>query len=189
MKLIIKNNQLFLKWFEFCDRKSILECEFSKNKEALISELLGDFSSQRLLSFGEHASGSLFCLYSDKSEDLLEDAPVAWVDSGGSPCIVVAKNFTNFLAILPYGPGYIYSVAALIENNLGSNNLLDKAINKMGTDFTKDIEKTKSRFFDFDILMQWYKDQEVKISENPILDMINAHMEFSDLTDWVASNL
>jgi hypothetical protein len=128
--MTLKRTSFYESWLSFSGSQSIVECDFFDLKESPVQELFGDFSNERLIAFGEHASGSLLTFYSKEMEASVEETPVAWLDSEGSPCIVISNNLKEFLSILPYGMGFLYTVASFIEDNLGDDEILSKARKK-----------------------------------------------------------
>lgn len=189
MAIELTTSDLFEKWISYSSNKSIVECEFFHTDSERTAELLGPFASNRLAAFGEHASGSLFSFYSDSQKASTDDSPVAWLDSEGAPCIIISKNLKKFLSVLPYGPGFIYTVAAVIENNLGEEDLLVRAQSRLGKGPTDLLNDARTRFLDLDIFIQWLKENNIQVSSDPVADIIQAHLLHDDLTPWIAENL
>ena len=179
---------LFNEWLSFAGNRSVVECEFFNLDKILIEELLGEFSSTRLRPFGKHASGSLFCFYVDETGPSV-NSPIAWIDSEGAPCIVISNNFGEFLSILGYGSGLIYTVAAAIENNLGSDNLLGIAEERVSKSASDLLLEAKQRFLDLDSFIDWLGVHTILLSDEPVKRIVNAHIMNPDLTTWINSNL
>ena len=121
--------------------------------------------------------------YSEKKDQLLDQVPVAWLDSEGSPCIVISKNLKEFLSLLPYGMGFIYTVAAAIENNLDDPELLEKVNQRIGKSSGELLEAAKIRFLDIEQLIDWLNSKNIKLNKDPISLIINAHTLNNELTN------
>lgn len=187
--MMLKKTSFYDDWLNFSGNHSIVECDFFDFKENPVTELLGDFSKERLIAFGEHASGSLLTFYSKNIELSVEEAPVAWLDSEGSPCIAISNNLIEFLSILPYGMGFIYSIASVIENNLGDSSILAKARQKVTQNANELLEESKKRFLGIDDLLTWLASKSIQVSNDPVKIIAEAHEKNSDLTPWIAENL
>ncbi|MEO8414747.1 MAG: hypothetical protein ABI472_13865 [Ginsengibacter sp.] len=189
MSLQLKKTGLYNDWLSFAANQSIVECDFFDLKEGPVNELLGDFSSERLTAFGEHASGSLLSFYSKIADANVNEVPVAWLDSEGAPCIVVSNNLQDFFSILPYGMGFIYSVASVIENNLNEADLLAKTKQRITQNADELLETSKKRFLDVDDLLTWLNSKNIKLSSDPVTAIVEAHERNSDLTSWIVEKL
>ena len=189
MPLELTTTDIFTKWLAFTEKKSVMECDFFNGKHEPVLDLFGEFSIERMLAFGEHASGSVISFYSMVNSLLVDEVPVAWLDSEGSPCIVISKNLREFLSVLPYGMGTLYSIASVMENNLGEDNLLEKA--KLRVNKSADIllSESKERFINTDILINWLSDNNIQVSNDPVKIVSEAHLQNSELTTWLAENL
>lgn len=179
----------FESWLSFSSGQSIVECDFIDLKETAVTELLGDFSKERLIAFGEHASGSLLAFYSKDNESSVEETPVAWLDSEGSPCIIVSNNLKEFLSILPYGMGFVYTVASFIEDNFGEDEILSNARKKMTQNANELLEESRKRFLSIDDLLNWLVSKNIQPADDPVKLIIEAHERNSDLTPWIATKL
>jgi len=187
--MILKKTSFYESWLSFSSSQSIVECEFFDLKESPVTELLGDFSKERLTAFGEHASGSLLTFYSKNIEASVEEAPVAWLDSEGSPCIVISNNLKEFLSILPYGMGFIYTVASLIENDLGNIDLRSKAMEKITQNGNELLEESRKRFLSIDDLLNWLASKNIQPANDPVKLIVEAHEKNRDLTPWIIESL
>ena len=185
----LKKTSFYEGWLSFSGSQSIVECDFFDLKESPVTELLGNFSKERLIAFGEHASGSLLVFYSKGIEASVEETPVAWLDSEGSPCIIVSNNLKEFLSILPYGMGLVYTIASLIEDNLGNKEILSKAREKITQNANELIEGSRMRFLNIDDLLNWLSSRNIQLSTDPVKLIVEAHEKNSDLTQWIAENL
>jgi hypothetical protein len=189
MELQLKKTEFYEDWLSFTGKQSIVECDFFDLKEDPVTELLGDFSKERLIAFGEHASGSVLAFYSKNTESSVDEVPVAWLDSEGSPCIVISNNLKEFLSIVPYGMGFIYSIASVIENNLGDAAMLAKARERVSKNAGDLMEESKTRFLNIEDLIKWLGTKNIQVSEDPVKLIVDAHERNSDLTQWLAENL
>lgn len=189
MKLQTGEISMYRDWLNFAGDRGIMECDFFEYREEPVKELIGDFSAGRLVAFGEHASGSLICFYSKDSFPAVDNVPIAWLDSEGSPCIVASKNLKEFLSIIPYGMGFIYSVAAEIENNLNDPELLEKIYQKIGKNSDILLKEAQNRFQDIQELIDWLNSRNILLEKDPISLIVNAHIVNNDLTKWIADNL
>jgi len=182
--------EFFDKWLSFSSGKSIAEIEFFNPEKEKVIDLLGDAAAKKLSAFAEHGSGSLFAFYSDDGI-ASDEAPVAWLDSEGSPCIVVCHNFRQLLSLLPYGAGLIYTVAAVIENNLGADEqlFLQKAQNRLAKTSPELLADARERFPGLDELLDWLKENSIPVSTDPVKDIVSAHLANDGLTPWLAENL
>lgn len=188
MNTQLEAGTLYEKWISFTETRSVLECEFYKLDSSKPEELLGKFSKERLVSFGEHASGSLFCFYSlDKQST--DNAPVAWLDSEGSPCVVISKNLRDFLSLLPFGSGFIYTVAAAIDSNYGANNLQEIILAKFQDDPQLLLADAKNRFIEVSTFIEWLASESIEVNSNPVQAILDAHLSQPDLIDWIVKNL
>ena len=189
MQLQITEGGLYNRWLGFAGNRGIVECDFSQLNETPVVELLGDFATQRLTSFGVHASGSIISFYAKEQGLNVDEVSVAWLDSEGSPCIVVSKNLKEFLSLLPYGMGFIYTVAAAIENNLGDTDILIKVRERVTKNSDELLAEAAARFIDHQDLLNWLAANDISINKEPILAIIEAHNANDDLTPWLAENL
>ena len=130
MELKIQETSLYNKWLAFTSNRAVVEYDFNFLKDEPVIELLGDFAKQKLSAFGEHASESVISFYSNVPGSPVDEVPVAWLDSEESPCPVVSKNLKDFLSVLPYGMGFVYTVAAVIEENMNDEKYFAKSKRK-----------------------------------------------------------
>ena len=189
MQVQITEASLFSEWLAFAANRSVVECDFFKPNDSLVEELLGAFSTQRLTAFGEHASGSIISFYSKEENPEAGNISVAWLDSEGAPCIVVSKNFGEFLSLIPYGMGFIYTVAAAIENDLGDPEILARARQRVNKTAAELLSEASQRFIDHSDLMNWLTSHNVAADADPVATIVNAHDQNTDLTPWIAENL
>lgn len=188
MSLQLQEDILYKKWIAFTTKRSVLECDFFKIRSDFAADLLGEFCIERLAAFGEHASGSLFCFYS-QLQQTTDNSPVAWIDSEGVPCIVISKNLREFLSILPYGAGFIYTIAASIENNFGASDLSNLVLDKVTTVPLQLLDDAKKRFTEVDSFIEWLASESIEVNSNPAQTIVNAHLSQPDLTTWIVDNL
>jgi hypothetical protein len=189
MSLQLLKTGFYNDWLSFAGNRSIVECDFFDLRESNVSELLGVFANERLIAFGEHASGSVISFYSKKAEAPVDEVPVAWLDSEGSPCIVISNTLKEFLSILPYGMGFIYTIASVIENNLGDPSVLEKARQRVTQNANELLEEARKRFLDIDDLLKWLASENITVSTDPVKLIVEAHEKNTDLTPWIAENL
>jgi hypothetical protein len=189
MSIKIIKTAFFSNWLSFTEKQAIMECDFFDLNQEKTEELLGDFSSGRLLVFGEHASGSLLSFYSKNDLKSVDEVPVAWLDSEGAPCIVVSNNLKEFLSILPYGMGLLYTIASVMENNMGDNDLLPKARQRVEKNGNELLTEARERFLNVDILIKWLEQNQIQVNTDPIKVITEAHIQNSELTQWIAENL
>lgn len=187
--MILQKTDFYEEWLKFTINQSIVECDFFDLSEKPVTEYFGDFSKERLVAFGEHASGSILAFYSKEDNSSVEEAAVAWLDSEGSPCIIISNSLKEFLSILPYGMGFIYSVASIIEDNLDNPELLSKANEKLSKGSDELIQESKQRFLSIDELILWIISKNILVATDPVKLIVNAHEKNSDLTSWIAENL
>lgn len=188
MVLQLEEDILYKKWMLFTENRSVLECDFFRMQSNSAVELLGEFCKERLLAFGEHASGSLFCFYS-QHQQTTDNTAIAWLDSEGAPCIVISKNIDEFLSLLPYGAGFIYTVAASIENNFGAHNLSELVMHNISTDPQLILDDAEKRFPERGSFLDWLKSESIKVNMNPVQTIVNAHLSQPDLTNWIVKNI
>lgn len=187
--MILQKTGFYEEWLKFTISQSIVECDFFDLKEKPVTEFFGDFSKERLIAFGEHASGSILAFYSKEDNSSVEEAAVGWLDSEGSPCIIISNSLKEFLSILPYGMGFIYSVASLIEGNLGNPEILSIAKEKFSKSTSELIQESKQRFLNIEELIFWLTSKNIEISNDPVKVIVDAHEKNNDLTSWIAENL
>lgn len=189
MEFNIDEKSLYNQWLDFTKNRNVVECTFSAVKDDPLKKLVGAFAPQRLTAFGRHASASVIAFYSkkDKGNDI-DKTPLAWLDSEGSPNIVISNNLKEFLSIIPYGMEYVYDVAAFIERNLNDAALLEKV--KARFQETPDglIEASKNRFLDVDEILQWLDDHNIPLSKDPVQLIVRAHENNNDLSPWIKEN-
>lgn len=102
---------------EFCKNVENQFCDFEEvenGKELLISLLKPEITSCFTV-IGMQKSNSLICFWEYKDNVFLQEQPIVWLDSEGSPNAVIASNFKDFLSILPYDTGAIYDWTAAWE--------------------------------------------------------------------------
>ena len=166
-----------------------MECSFFAVKDAPVKKLIGEFAIERLTAFGKHASGSFLAFYSKSESKKADEVPVSWLDSEASPCIVISKNFKEFLSILPYGMGFAYTVASVIENNLQATDLLTKARTRVGATTDELIADAQQRFLDLGEVLQWLQSNGISLSKDPIKLIVDAHTANDDLPTWIDQNI
>lgn len=59
---------------------------------------------------GIQKNGSLICFWSYEDNLSIEQQPIVWLDSEGSPNSVFSSDLPTFLSLLPYNTGAIYDV-------------------------------------------------------------------------------
>ncbi len=182
------NTELFNNFLFYSREKSIVECEFFEPETSEIVDLIGEFATQRLSAFSEHASGSLICFYSSEKSPLKTDA-IAWMDSEGSPFGVIAKDFSQFISLIPYGSGFLNSVAAIIENSLNKEDLIAIVKTRIKKEPNILLLEAEERYPEIIDLKQWLKSKDIKISDNPIQEIIEANQKYKDLLPWILDNL
>lgn len=153
-------------------------------------DLLGEKTVERLTAMGRHASGSLLAFYLRNGADA-DSLPVAWLDSEGSPCLVIGRNLREFLSILPYGPGWIYTVAAVIENNPDAPDadLLERIRVRAGADYSQLLEAASKRFLDVAVLRDWLKERGIAVAADPAALILAAYRENKGLSSWIINNV
>jgi len=189
MSIQLQQTEFYKEWLGFSNNRSLVECDFFEPKDEPVIELLGDFSNKRLIAFGEHASGSLLAFYSKNNKSSVEETAVAWLDSEGSPCIVISINLKEFLSILPYGMGFIYSIASIIENNMGDSTILEKVRQKITKSADELMAESKKRFSSINDLLVWLDAKKILVSDDPVKIIVEAHEKNSDLTLWITENI
>jgi len=211
MTIQVPKNGLLQQWLAFTNSRSIMECTFFLPQEQELKDLLGERTAERLTAFGRHASGSLLAFYQEDAAALPGDAgapspsvaesgaagrdadslPVAWLDSEGSPCLVIGRNLREFLSVLPYGPGWIYTVAAVIENNPDATepDLLERIRARAGANYSQLLETASKRFLDVAILRSWLTELGIAVAADPATWIMAAYRENKGLSSWIINNV
>lgn len=120
-----------------------------------------------------------------------DSLPVAWLDSEGSPCLVIGRNLREFLSVLPYGPGWIYTVAAVIENNPDATetDLLERIRARAGANYSQLLETASKRFLDVAILRSWLTERGIAVAADPATLIMAAYRENKGLSSWIINNV
>lgn len=214
MTIQVPTNGLFQQWLAFTNSRSMMECTFFLPQEQELKDLLGERTAERLTAFGRHASGSLLAFYQGdaatptgntatssapvappapmaESGASADSLPVAWLDSEGSPCLVIGRNLREFLSVLPYGPGWIYTVAAVIENNPDATEsaLLERIRARAGAHYSQLLETASKRFLDVAILRDWLTERGITVAADPATLIMTAYRENKGLSSWIINNV
>lgn len=85
--------------------------EDSKKTALELDQFFFPGASEFLLPFGRHQSGSFLCYWLNPNipKDTIS-YPVAWLDSEGSPIALLAKDWPQFISILPYGMLFLHDL-------------------------------------------------------------------------------
>ncbi|GAB3422924.1 hypothetical protein [Niabella aquatica] len=154
------------------------------DQPGFISDSTAEVKSH-LVAFGKNKAGCLFCYWKETSEDT-EAAPIAWIDSEGSPNAIFARNLRQFFELLSYGTGAIYDIIKACERfTLSMDNNSDPAI--LFKDLyqqTFDQETDKKRF---SILLA--KKAGIRTSENPGRDILEVYQKFHAITEKLENTL
>lgn len=148
-----------------------------------IKTLVPDAVAQHLTIIGKHGSGSLIAFWHYKPEVNLEALPLVWLDSEGSPSAVFAANYLDFLALLPYGTGFIYDVLSSWTYFLeepGSYKNPAKKFTAKRLEFY--LAFCRDSFSGYDPFIQWLDSSlQIKKHSDPVNAIGNAYKSFPKL--------
>jgi hypothetical protein len=167
---------------------NFIDFEIEKNPQA-VSDLLSITIEPYFIPIGKQASQSLICYWRYQNELSLEQLPIVWLDSEGTPNSVFATNIEDFISILFYDTGGIYDFISSWEyynsqpgyyiSPLNEYEINSSALNLM-------ITKCRETYPDYDLFVNWIeKNISIKICENPIKLVGDAMKKFPNLQLWL----
>ncbi len=156
-----------------------------ENLATLLPENLHD----RFILIGQHASASLLVLWKE-SDSPADKLPVAWIDSEGDPNDVFAADFSQFLALLPYGTGFIYDVITKWKYHLEDPSNYQIPGNGYTTEeLSTQLEENRKEFPGLPAYEKWLVNEAgLAIATDPVQVVGDAIRNHPGLKELVAKN-
>lgn len=147
------------------------------------------------ICWGEKEGGNLILSWLVDGK-IIDNAPIAMIDSEQSPVSVVAKNPEDFLSMLPYGTYYIGSIAAEMSSKwLEENKYTDEYFKKLITKLKNIAEQTgECAVMEYLEIVEMYKQNgyDLKEIERPIEEVRNQGLlegiAYLELLQWYKDN-
>ena len=157
------------------------------NGKKKVSELLSPSLESYFTPIGEHGSQSLICYWKYKEKTPINELPIVWLDSEGTPNSVFASNVNDFLSLLPYDTGGIYDIITSWQYyNNEPENYTDPVSEYDSSALKCLIRLCKDSHPDYDYFVDWLNNNlKIKVCENPAKLIGEAIKNFPKLDHWL----
>ncbi|MBD1808385.1 hypothetical protein H6F98_23435 [Microcoleus sp. FACHB-SPT15] len=177
------------RFFEFCRTVEGLFCDFEdvENGNKLLTSLLKSEAEPYFTVIGIQKSHSLMCFWKYNDSVSLQEQPIVWLDSEGTPNAVFASNFRDFLSLLPYDTGAIYDWIASWERYLDNPSSQQTPIER----FTNEriemyIEMSREDNPFRDQFINWLREEiNIEPATQPVALVGEAIQSFPRLSQWL----
>lgn len=145
-----------------------------------ILRLVGSQLSADLIPLFTMANGGVIAVWIQNKSLSLENQPIVWLDSEGSPSEVFAENLDSLFALLHYSQGSIYDVIFANQMNEEDPELFESAIKRFSLEeFTQAAAEDWDENETLNSFHNWLEaNLGVSIEENPIERITNATKSF-----------
>ncbi len=181
--------ELQLKFVEFVNQSEGEFADFylTKTGSAKLASLVGGENVNFFEVIGAHSSHSLICYWEHESGLAVNQRPVVWLDSEGSPNSVFAPGFKDFISLLPYNSSLIYDIiSSWIHYKEDPETIHSPKQLFTGNALKKRLYDAQARYAAYGKFMDWLNKNNIPICKNPVT-MIGETIDFyPDLTAWLS---
>lgn len=175
-------------FYEFCRTVDGPFCDFEvvENEKQWLNSLLLPEAESFLKVIGMQKNGSLICFWSYEDELSLEQQPIVWLDSEGSPNAVFASNILSFLSILPYDTGAIYDVLFAWQEYWSSSRKRKKPTSEFAKKMKMYLEMSQEDYPFHNQFVEWLRTEiGLEPATNPAQLIGEAVEHFPRLDVWL----
>lgn len=145
---------------------------------------LNDEKSKLLIPLLEDGSNSFFAIWSIHPDRELEQQPIVWIECEANPISVCAKNFDDFLSLLPYG-GMLHNLFSKVDFYLMEERPENKYINLSAQELQQIISNCETEFPYMKEFNLKLKDElGIVPTENPFATFLDAFDSEPDFYHW-----
>jgi hypothetical protein len=180
----------YLQYFsEFCKKVENQFCDFEEIQDGqkILTSLLKSEVTSYFTVIGMQKSSSLICFWKYKDNISLQEQPIVWLDSEGSPNAVIASNFKDFLSLLPYDTGAIYDWIAAWERYLDNSTEQEIPTERFTIDrinrYLAMSDESNPCHQEF---VNWLRtEMHIELADRPVALIGNAIESFPRLSQWL----
>lgn len=185
------NRELFLTFIK-SSQKQMCDLDFLKAPEEWLKPLLGEKALKFFRIFFRNKAGDLIGEWDINGVFKKgETFPVVWLSSEGSPNTVVAKNFNEFLSVLPFGGDIITGLPVLIQQHRAKPKIVVSPEKKFTEQYIKKAFEYQASMFNghSDLVKFISETLGVQLNYSPVQTIRETVDTFPDLDLWIDKNL
>jgi hypothetical protein len=137
----------------------------------------------------QESSGGHVALWQEPGLPQTAERPVVWLDGDGSPFAVCASSLSDFLAVLPYGTGFIRRILnANINHRQSPENFLPPNVLYLPEDEAEYLAKQAASAEAYSAYVQWLSETVGRLPlENPVEIISRAFSTHTNVEEWLDS--
>jgi hypothetical protein len=168
---------LIEKYEQFLEKVSADPFDFRVYQHLKLFENFNQAIAAHMEPWGSNKAGCLVCCW--KEGPSMEEYPVIWLDSEGTPDCVFADNTHTFFQLLPYGTGHLYDIIMGCERFVNNPGSFPSPELSFSNSYAQLQQNTKQ-------VMQHYKEiMELEIATDPARLMLSAYREHVAITQKI----
>lgn len=171
---------------------NLCDLENAKLLDEKIEILLNKNASTFFRAYFQNSADDLICLWDiTASFNNYDTLPVVLLSSEGTPNIVIASNFDEFLSVLPYGIDFIVEIAEYFDEYNKYKDIFSPPDEMFSNDIIKKKIKQQSKKYSGQTSLINFisNDLGIPLTENPVTLIHNAFETFPNVQQWIDSNL
>lgn len=150
--------------------------DFFPVNNLVLDDRFSALAKDKLIPFAQTKTGTIICYWKKSEKEILEKAPIVWIDSESMPIDVICDNINEFKQLIPYGSSFVKQLWILIKNY----------------ESNKKIFISPDRFF-----IEWLKEKDGKAKKieidlpksNPVTIMSDSMKKYStSFQKWLINN-
>lgn len=156
----------------------------------LLEDLIPEEKKPSFITLGMNKSHSVFAIWTIIKATKIEDQPIVWIDSEGSPYEVFASGFKELLALIPYDTVSLYNYISAWNQYLDDPNNYQHLLKKYNNPslFKEQLAHAASTHHPHQAYMKWIDARQIILSENPFMDIGKAMQAYPRLSQWLLSS-
>ena len=178
-----------IKFLNFLENSSgdFIDFQIVSNGKKNVIELLSPIVERNFIPIGEHGSQSLICYWKYQDEIPLNQSPIVWLDSEGSPNSVFALNIDDFLSLLPYDTGGIYDFISSWKYYNSEPQTYTCPLSKYDSSTLEFLlQLCKEDYADYDQFIDWLNHNlNIQVCKNPAKLVGDAINNCPNLDHWL----
>ena len=176
-------------FLEFCRTVEGPFCDFEdvENGNELLKPLLKPEAESYFTVIGMQKSHSLICFWKYKDNVSLQEQPIVWLDSEGTPNAVFAPNFRDLLSLLPYNTGAIYDWIAYWEDYLDAPSEQESPAEYFTSEqIQMSVERSREKNPFCGQFINWLREEmNIEPATQPVALVGEAMQSFPRLRQWL----